>query len=137
MPIDYAQEADDLGALFKTIAANIGSYLHDNPGLADDQYDQLLAYQGKALNCSNKFIELSDKITFANDQQYFQKVDEATAAIKANLETIATTDKWITFAGAVVSLGTSILSANGGGIISSVSTILSTFNINPAEDGQS
>jgi hypothetical protein len=117
--------------MFQAVVEAIQDYILNSPPLGADINAQLKALQDKLTYNSNQFFELADTITFGADQQYFDKATQATTVINANLQKIATTDKWIAFAAAVVSLGESILTVNGGGIVSSVSTILGTFNITP------
>jgi hypothetical protein len=132
-PLEYAQEAIAIGNLYQQIAQQMGDYLQAN--IVDMSKDpaflsQFTDDQTRILSYSNTFYSLGDSIAFGNDQAYFQQVDQATQVINANIKTIQTTDKWINFAGAVISLGASIVTGNGGGIVTSVETILATFDVN-------
>jgi hypothetical protein len=132
MPIDYAQEALDLGNLFQQIARQMDSYIQQNiTALSKDQtnLNLLVTNQATILSYSTQFFSLGDKITFGNDQQYFQRVDQAIAVINQNLHTIQQTDKWISFAASVISLGLSIVSGNGSGILTAAQGILGAFNV--------
>lgn len=134
MSIDYAQEAIDLGNLFQQIAHQMGDYLQANINDMKNNPAALSKFtddQTRILSYANTFYSLGDKIAFANDEQYFNQVDAATKAINANLQTIKDVDKWIGFAGAVISMAASIASGNGSGILSSAETILGTFNVKP------
>jgi len=131
MPTDSAKLAFATGKMFQAVAGAIEDFVLNSPPLGDDVNARLQALQNELTHNADQFFELADTITFGTDQQFFDKVTQATTVINANLQKITTADKWIAFAGAVVSLGTSILTVNGGGIVSSVSTILGTFNKKP------
>jgi hypothetical protein len=132
-PLEYAQEAISIGNLYQQIAQQMGTYLQANIVEMSKNpvfLSQFTDDQTRIISYSNTFYSLGNKIAFNNDQVYFQQVDLATKAINANIQTIQKTDKWINFCGAVISLGASIVTANGGGILTSVETILGTFNVN-------
>jgi hypothetical protein len=132
MPIDYAQKAIDTGNLYQAIATAMGSYLQANIAEMAKDPVGLRTYtddQNRILSYANTFYSLGDRIAFANDDIYFQRVDAATKAINANVQTIKTMDKWIGFAGSVISLAASIVTGNGSGILSSVEGILGAFDV--------
>jgi hypothetical protein len=132
MPIDYAQKAIDIGNLYQGIAQEMGNYLQANIATLVRDPVNLKIFtddQTRILSYANTFYSLGDRIAFANDEQYFQRLDAATNAINANIRTIKALDKWIGFAGSVISLGASIATGNGAGILSSVEGILGTFNV--------
>jgi hypothetical protein len=130
--MDYAAEALNIGDLYQQIARQMSSFLQwyiRQPNPDKVFVGHFVDDQSRILSYSNTFYSLADKIAFADDEVYFAKVDLATAVINDNIKTIHTTDKWINFAGAVISLGASIATGSGSGILASVETILATFNV--------
>jgi hypothetical protein len=129
MDQDPADLASDIGKAFQKLAAAIRDHVKNNPISDDVVRAQLDKIQSQLLHSADQLFELSDEITFGTDPQNFSRVEQATKAINDNLATLKTTDKWLSFAAAVISLGTAILTGKTGDILPAAQTILSTFNI--------
>jgi hypothetical protein len=133
MPPDSAQQAIAVANLYQQIAQQMYLYIKSN--IAELSKDQaslniLLDDQARIISYGNTLLTSADSITFGNDPACFGMVDQATKAISDNIHTVQATDKWIAFAGAVISLGTSIVTGNGSSILKSAETILNTFGVN-------
>lgn len=129
MAQDPADLASDIGKAFQKMAAAIEKFVTDNPISDTKALAQLDNFQSQLLHSADHFFDLSDKITFGTDPQNFSRVDQATRAINDNLQTLKTTDKWLSFAAAVLSLSAAILTGKNADILPAAQTILSTFNI--------
>ncbi len=131
---DYAQFAHSMGDFYQQVGRRMGDYLQNNitamaadPGRLRVFYDE----QSRINSYANTFYALSDQIAFAGADIYFKSVTDATASLNAAIQKIDGIDKWINFSAAVITLGTSIVSKNGTGILSSVQTIRNTFAPKP------
>lgn len=121
---DYALLANQLGEVFMDAAEQVGDYLHQNTGtLPDDkvtaleqQLDTLTAY-------ANKFLELSDRIAFADLATYLQGIQGAIGKIEQALKEIANINKAIAITAAVLELGVAILTQSGSALGQAVQTI--------------
>jgi hypothetical protein len=132
MPLNNAQQAIAVANLFQQIAQQMYIYIKANIAeLAKDQasLNILLDDQARIISYGNTLLSSAEGITFGNDPACFGMVDQATKAINDNINTLKQTDKWIAFAGAVISLGTSIVTGNGSSILTSAETILNTFHV--------
>jgi hypothetical protein len=129
MAQDPADLASDTGKAFQKVAAAIRDFVRDNPISDTKVLAQLDNFQSQLLHSADQFFDLSDEITFGTDPQNFSRVEQATKAINDNLQTLKTTDKWLGFAAAVISLSTAILTGKNADILPAAQTILSTFNI--------
>jgi hypothetical protein len=124
--------AIELGKTFQLIAQQMGNYLQDNIiEMAKDpaSLHTFTDDQSRVLSYSNTFFSLGARLAFQNADASIAAVQEATKAINANLNSIQKTDKWINFAGAVITLGAAIVTGNFGNIVGSAEAILATFNV--------
>src|SRR6201999_849833 len=83
-----------------------------------DQIDQLGIY-------ANQFFDLADRIAFADLGTDLQGVKDATAKIQQALKTIATIDKAIAIAAAVIELAVAIVTQSGSSLGQAIQTIAS------------
>jgi hypothetical protein len=130
--IDFAALAIALGDTYKQVATQMEDYLEDNISAMEKDQANLQLFtsdQDRILSYSNTFFSLGAKIAFQNAGLYIAAVQHATKAINENLDSINQTDKWINLAAGVISLGVSIVSGNGSGMVSAAETILGVFNI--------
>ena len=123
---DYASVANELGECYMNTADQLGDYLdatitdpNDPKAIKlGDQIDQITIY-------ANRLFELSDNIAFAALATNLQGVKDGTAKIGQALKTIATIDKAIAIAAAVIELATAIVTQNGSALGTAVQTIAS------------
>lgn len=130
--IDFAALAIALGKTYQQIAAQMGNYLQNNiTNMVNDPAALTLFTddQSRVLSYSNTFFLLGAKIAFQDAGPYIAAVQHATSAINENLDSINQTDKWIDLAAGVISLGVSVVSGNGSGMVSAAESILGVFNI--------
>ena len=121
---DYASFASQLGEFYMDTADQLGDYLDKtiedpndpNSVKLGDQIDRITIY-------ANRLFELSDKIAFAALATNLQGVKDGTAKINQALKTIATIDKAIAIATAVIELATAIVTQNGSALGSAIQTI--------------
>jgi hypothetical protein len=121
---DYASFANELGEFYMDTADQLGDYLDKtikdpndpNSVQLGDQIDQITIY-------ANRLFELSDKIAFTDLATNLQGVKDGTAKIGQALKTIATINKAIAIAAAVIELATAIVTQNGSALGTAVQTI--------------
>jgi hypothetical protein len=121
---DYAIFANELGEFYMDTADQLGDYLDktikdpNDPNSIQlaDQIDQITIY-------ANRLFELSDKIAFTALATNLQGVKDGTAKIGQALKTIATINKAIAIAAAVIELATAIVTQNGSALGTAVQTI--------------
>jgi hypothetical protein len=121
---DYASFANELGEFYMDTADQLGDYLDktikdpNDPNAVQlgDQIDQITIY-------ANRLFELSDKIAFTALATNLQGVKDGTAKIGQALKTIATINKAIAIAAAVIELATAIVTQNGSALGTAVQTI--------------
>lgn len=121
---DFAALASQLGACCTVAATAIEDYIDKNIGsLPDDKVTSLENQLDQLSAAANQFLELSDRIAFADLATNLQGVQQATASIQQSLKTIATIDKAIAIATAVLELATAILTQSGSALGAAVQTI--------------
>jgi hypothetical protein len=121
---EYASFANQLGEFYMDTADQLGDYLDKtikdpndpNSIQLGDQIDQITIY-------ANRLFELSDKIAFSALATNLQGVKAGTAKIGQALKTIATINKAIAIAAAVIELATAIVTQNGSALGTAVQTI--------------
>jgi hypothetical protein len=123
--IDNAEFANNLGHFFQTVAQQTGDFLHSNiDTLSRDRIDLLSDEQTRLITYANTFFSLSDAVAFDGSDQYFKAVSAATDQINQNLKTMKDVDKVINITAGIISMASAIVSRNGGGILSSLQSVL-------------
>jgi len=129
-----ADFANRLGHFYESVAEQIGDYINQHVDtLSSDDVNTLSNSQATISDYANQFFTLSDNIAFADSDNYFGQVTNATAQITQALDTIAETNKIINIAAGVITLAANVLSGNGKGIVSSIASIVGTIKT-PAGD---
>jgi hypothetical protein len=123
--IDNAVFANNMGHFFQTIAQQAGDFLHSNiDSLTRDRIDLLSDEQTRVITYANTFFSLSDAIAFDGSDPYFTAVSAATDKISQSLKEMKDVDKVINVTAGIISMAAAIVSRNGGGILSSLQTVL-------------
>ena len=121
-----AQFASQLGNFYQGLDELLDEFLDDNEtNISPDQQKDLLAQQSKMIDLSNTFIALSDNIAFQNSATYYKGITDATTAVNTALKKISDTDKVVSIVAGCITLAEAIVSKNGGGVQTSVQSILS------------
>ncbi len=117
--------ANKLGHFYLAFAQGLGDYLHTHIGhLPQDRIRVLSDEQTRIITYANTFFSLSDKIAFEQSDTYFKKVSDSIDAINAAIKKMDDINKVIIISSGVITLAAAIVTQNGGGIVSSLQTII-------------
>ena len=117
--------ANKLGHFYQDIAQDLGEFVHTHIGaLSKEDAATLSDGQTQIINYANQFFSLSDKIAFEQSDIYFEGVSDAIDSLDKAVKEIKDINKVITISAGVISLALAILSENGGGIVSSLQSIV-------------
>lgn len=131
---DYAGFANAMGGFYQQIAHAMGDYLQNNIttlAASPGQFRVFCDEQARIISYANTFYSLSDQIAFAGADALYKSVTTATAGMNTDIRKIESADKWINFSAGIISLGTAIVSRNGGGILSSIQVIKDALTTKP------
>lgn len=117
--------ANKLGHFYLTFAQGLGDYLHTHIGsLPQDRVRVLSDEQTRVITYANTFFSLSDKIAFEQSDIYFKGVSDSIDTINAAIKKMDDINKVIIISSGVITLAAAIVTQNGGGIVSSLQTII-------------
>ena len=117
--------ANQLGHFYESVGDQIADYINQHvDALSQSDLSTLSDSETAISNYANQFFTLSDNIAFADSDGYFSQITAATGQITQALNTIAETNKIINIIANVITLAESVVTANGGGIISSLSALI-------------
>ncbi|HEY2580325.1 MAG TPA: hypothetical protein VGI43_00875 [Mucilaginibacter sp.] len=117
--------ANQLGHFYESVGDQIANYINQHVDtLSQSDLGSLSDSQTAISNYANQFFTLSDNIAFADSDGYFTQITAATGEITQALNTIAETNKIINIVAGVITLAEAVVTANGGGIVSSLSGLI-------------
>ena len=127
--VEDADFANQLGHFYQTTAGQLANYINQNADtLSDSDMATLSDYQTKVTGYANQFFTLSDTIAFTDSDGYFGQIKDATSQITAALNNIAETNKIISIVAEVITLAAAVVTANGGGIVSTLTSLIGTIS---------
>jgi hypothetical protein len=117
--------ANRIGHFYQAIAQRLGDFVHTHIGiLPKESIDALSADQTQIITYANTFFSLSDEIAFDQSDIYFKGVSDSIDTINEAIKKMDNINRTITISAGVITLAAAIVSQNGGGIVSSLQTIV-------------
>ncbi|HEY4111133.1 hypothetical protein [Puia sp.] len=119
-----AQFANFMGRFYQNMATQVGDTLHQRIGtISDDQTAVLMGDQARLISYAQTFYSLSDKIAFDGADDYFKKVQDATAAINEALKHIDKVDKVINISANVIAMAGGLASKNTSMMVTALTAL--------------
>ena len=124
-----AEQVNGLADNFSAMAQVVGEYRYKNyENLSELQNQQIKDLQATILDIADRLYPLSAVLVMEDIETSLATIDNITNEIKETYKTLLDFQKAINIAGAVVTLGSSILSGKPAPIVQSIDSLVRIWN---------
>ncbi len=124
-----AEQVNGLADNFSAMAETVGEFRYKNyENLSASQNQQIKDLQATILDVADRLYTLSAVLVMEDIETSLATIDNITNEIKETYKTLLDFQKAINVAGAVVTLGSSILSGKPASIVQSIDSLVKIWN---------
>jgi len=124
-----AEKVNGLADNFSAMAQAVGEYRYKNyENLSESQNQQIKDLQATILDIADRLYTLSAVLVMEDIETSLATIDNITNELRETYKTLLDFQKAINVAGAIVALGSSILSGKPASIVQSIDSLVKIWN---------